>query len=391
MNLKILLVPARESTASFTNGEKNGWCQVSNMHKKIPVEIKTIKSLPIIVGAGITSNLSDFVNFNEYSSLILVTDATTEKLYGQQVTEALKATGKRVLIFTLPAGERSKSLKQVERGYQFLLENGVDRKALLCVLGGGVVGDVGGYIASTYLRGIDYIQLPTTLLAQVDSSIGGKVGINFSGKKNMVGSFYQPRAIISDIAFLESLPPQEMRNGMAEVIKYGLAMDKGLFGIISHRERGEFAPPELIDIIERCSFLKARVVEADETERSGRRSILNFGHTVGHAVEATTRFRRQRHGEAVAIGMMAAAKISERLGMLSKESVHEVDKVLTQFGLPTRCPEVSPRELLEAMQFDKKATEGQIRWVLLEGIGRGVVNCTVDEDVVAKVLTEVCQ
>jgi 3-dehydroquinate synthase len=361
------------------------------MHKKIPVEIKTIKSLPIVVGAGITSNLSDLFNFNEYSSLILVTDATTDKLYGRQVTKALKATGKRVLILTFPAGERSKSLKQVERGYQFLIDNGVDRSALLCVLGGGVVGDVGGYIASTYLRGIDYIQLPTTLLAQVDSSIGGKVGINFSGKKNMVGSFYQPRAIISDIAFLESLPTPEMRNGMAEVIKYGLAMDKELFDTVSGRGGEEFTASELTDIIERCSFLKARVVEADETDRSGLRSILNFGHTVGHAVEATTRFRRQHHGEAVAIGMVAATKISERLGMLNRESVHKVDKVLTKFGLPTRCPKIPPRELVEAMQFDKKATQGQLKWVLLEGIGRGVVNCTVEADVVTKVLTEVCQ
>jgi len=253
------------------------------------------------------------------------------------------------------------------------------------------VGDVGGYIASTYLRGIDYIQLPTTLLAQVDSSIGGKVGINFGGKKNMVGSFYQPKAIISDIAFLESLPPKEIRNGMAEVIKYGLAMDKELFDTVSNREKGKFTPPELIGIVERCSFLKAKVVEADETDRSGRRSILNFGHTVGHAVEATTRFRRQHHGEAVAIGMMAASKISERLGMLSKESVDKIDKVLTQFGLPTRCPEISPHELLEAMQFDKKAIQGQLNWVLLKGIGYGIVNCTVEKDVVIKVLTEVCQ
>ena len=361
------------------------------MHKKIPVEVRTIKSWSIIVGAGITSNLSNFFNFNEYTSLILVTDTTTERLYGQQLTKALKAAGKRVLIFTFPTGERSKSLKQVERGYRFLLDNSVDRNALLCVLGGGVVGDAGGYLASTYLRGIDYIQLPTTLLAQVDSSIGGKVGINFGSKKNMVGSFYQPRAIISDVAFLDSLPAKEMRNGMAEVIKYSLAIDKELFGIISNRKKGKFTPPELIDIIERCSFLKARVVETDETERSGERAILNFGHTVGHGIEATTRFRGQHHGEAVAIGMMAASKISEQLGMLSRESVDKIDKVLAQFGLPTRCPEISPHELLEAMQFDKKAIQGQLKWVLLEDIGHGVVNCTVEEDVVKKVLAEVCQ
>ena len=361
------------------------------MYRKIPVDIKTIKSLSIIVGDGITSNLSDYFSFGAYSSLVLVTDKTTEKLYGQQVTEALKATKKRVLILSFPAGERSKSLSQVERGYRFLIDNGVDRNALLCVLGGGVVGDVGGYIASTYLRGIDYIQLPTTLLAQVDSSIGGKVGINFTGKKNMVGSFYQPKAVISDIAFLESLPAQEIRNGMAEVIKYGLAMDKELFNRVSNREKREFAPTEMIDIIEQCSYLKAKIVEADETDRSGLRAILNFGHTVGHAVEATTAFKKQRHGEAVAIGMIAASKISERLGMLKRQSVQKIDKVLKQFGLPTRCPETSPPELLEAMQFDKKATEGQLKWVLLKEIGQGVTNCTVGEDVVTEVLAEVCQ
>lgn len=361
------------------------------MHKKIPVEIKAVKSLPIIVGTGTSRNLSDFINFKGYSSIILVTDVTTDKLYGQQVMKALKATGKKVLPFTFPTGERSKSLKQIERGYQFLLDNGVDRHALLCVLGGGVVGDAGGYLASTYLRGIDYIQLPTTLLAQVDSSIGGKVGINFGSKKNMVGSFYQPRAIISDVAFLDSLPAKEMRNGMAEVIKYSLAMDKELFHAISNREKGNFTSPELIDIIERCSLLKAKVVETDETERSGERAILNFGHTVGHGIEATTRFKKHHHGEAIAIGMVAASKISEQLGMLSGESVDKIDKILAQFGLPTRCPGIPLLELLEAMQFDKKAIQGQLKWVLLEGIGRGIVNCTVAEDVVRKVLTEVCQ
>ena len=361
------------------------------MYKEIPVDIKTIKSLSIIVGDRIVNNLGDYLSFSAYSSLILLTDKTTEKLYGQQVLEALKAMGKKVLMLTFPAGERSKSLKQVERGYRFLIDNGVDRNALLCILGGGVVGDVGGYIASTYLRGIDYIQLPTTLLAQVDSSIGGKVGINFTSKKNMVGSFYQPKAVISDIAFLGSLPAQEIRNGMAEVIKYSLALDKELFDRVSNRGKREFSTSEMIEIIERCSYLKAKIVEADETDRSGLRAILNFGHTVGHAVEATTAFKRQRHGEAIAIGMIAASKISERLSMLSKETIQRIDEVLKQFGLPTRCPETSPPELMEAMQFDKKATHGEIKWVLLKEIGQGVTNCTVGDDVVTEVLAEVCQ
>lgn len=361
------------------------------MYKKIPVEIETIKSWSIIIGAGILGNLSDFFDFEPYSDIVLITDTATNKLYGQQVIEALKATGKRALVFTVPRGENSKSLKEVERGYGFLLNNNVDRKALLCVLGGGVVGDLGGYIAATYLRGIDYIQLPTTLLAQVDSSIGGKVGVNFSRKKNMVGSFYQPRAIISDVTLLQSLPVEEMRNGIAEVIKYGLAMDKELFHKLSSRGEGEFTPSELMGIVERCCLLKAKIVEADETERSGLRAILNFGHTVGHAIEATAGSWGQRHGEAIAIGMMAAAKISERMGMLNNQSVHKIDKVLTQFGLPIRCHEVTPDELLGAMHFDKKVTQGQVRWVLLEEIGHGVVNCIVGNDIVKEVLGEICR
>lgn len=362
------------------------------MHRKIPVEIKTTKSWLIIIGAGILGNLRGLFNFNEYSSIVLITDRATEKLYGQQVLESLKATGKRVLIFTVPGGEESKSLEEAERGYKFLIENDVDRKALLCVLGGGVIGDLGGYIAATYLRGVDYIQLPTTLLAQVDSSIGGKVGVNFSGKKNMVGCFYQPRAIISDVSLLQSLPAREMRNGIAEVIKYGLAMDEGLFYNLTEKGKWEFTTEQLSDIVERCAYLKARIVEEDETERSGRRAILNFGHTIGHAVEAIAELQGpSHHGEAIAIGMMAEAKISERMGMLDKESVQKIDQVLTQFSLPTRCPEMMPDNLLEAIHFDKKTTHGHTRWVLLKGIGRGVVNCVVKEDITKKVLAEICR
>ncbi len=381
---------SEETRQAGITGTKGGVIS-KKMHKRVPVQIKGTRSLPIIIGDGIMSSLGDFIDCSGYSSITLITDATTEKLYGEPVMEALGATGRRLLKYTFPAGERSKSLRQVERAYQFLMENGVDRNGLLCVLGGGVVGDVGGYVAATYLRGIDYVQLPTTLLAQVDSSIGGKVGINFGGMKNMVGSFYQPKAIISDIAFLESLPVRERRNGMAEVIKYGLAMDRELFDKVSRRKKAKFAADELVDIIGRCAFLKARIVEADETDRSGLRQILNFGHTVGHAIEATSSFQGQRHGEAIAIGMMAASRISERLGMLNHESVQGIGEVLTRFGLPTRCPEMSPAELLGAMQYDKKASQGELRWVLLKEIGQGVVNCTVEKDVVIKALSEVCQ
>ena len=248
-----------------------------------------------------------------------------------------------------------------------------------------------GYTAATYLRGIDYIQLPTTLLAQVDSSIGGKVGVNFGGKKNMLGSFYQPKAIICDVALLKSLPPTEMRNGMAEVIKYALAMDDGLFRILEQKKEEKFTTAELKDIVMRCCLLKAAVVEVDETERSGQRAILNFGHTVGHALEAATRLRRLSHGEAVAIGMMAAAKISEQAGMLSPSNVPKIERLLLKFGLPTYCQRINPDDLITAIRFDKKTTLGETGWVLLRDIGKGVVNQPVKEDMMRKVLTEICR
>jgi 3-dehydroquinate synthase len=354
------------------------------------IKIETVKQCPIIVSEGIIKKLEKHFDFSGYSSIVLITDTAVKRLYGQDVLARLKATGKKVLLFVLPVGERAKSLSTAERGYRFLLENNIDRKGLICALGGGVVGDVGGYIAATYLRGIDYLQLPTTLLAQVDSSIGGKVGVNFSGKKNMVGSFYQPRAVIADVALLKTLPQAERRNGLAEVIKYGLAMDEELFRTLDQK-KGEFTAAELKDIVMRCCRLKAGIIEADETERTGQRAILNFGHTVGHALEAATNFKGQCHGEAVALGMMAAASISQQLGRLDQNSVQSIENLLLKFGLPTSCQGVNPDDLINAIRFDKKTTLGQTGWVLLKGMGKGVTNQPVAENVVRKVLMEICR
>jgi 3-dehydroquinate synthase len=362
----------------------------STEHSRHTINIQTVKRCPIIVGDGILNRLEQYFDFGGYSSIILITDTNVKRLYGRGTLQILRVAGKRVLLFTLPVGERAKSLSTVERGYRFLLENNIDRKGLICIFGGGVVGDVGGYIAATYLRGIDYIQIPTTLLAQADSSIGGKVGVNFGGKKNMLGSFYQPRAVICDVALLESLPPAEMRNGMAEVIKCALAIDEGLFRTLDQKGE-ELTPAELKDSVMRCGSLKAGIVEVDETERSGQRAILNFGHTVGHALEAANRLRRLNHGEAVAIGMMAAARISEEVGMLDQSNVQRIENLLLKFGLPTSCQGINPEDLVEAIRFDKKTTFGQTGWVLLEGIGRGVVNQPVAENLVRKVLMEICR
>ncbi|NQT30704.1 MAG: 3-dehydroquinate synthase [Deltaproteobacteria bacterium] len=355
------------------------------------IKLETVRRCPIVVGDGIINQLERYFDFSGYSGIALLTDTTVQKLYGQRVMKALEATGKKMSLLTLPVGERAKSLNTVERGYRFLLENNIDRKGLICALGGGVVGDVAGYLASTYLRGINYIQLPTTLLAQVDSSIGGKVGVNFGGKKNMVGSFYQPSAIIGDVALLKSLPPAEMRNGLAEVIKYGLAMDGELFRLLDQKKEREFTTAELKDIVIRCCRLKAGIVEVDETERTGQRAILNFGHTVGHALEAATKLQELSHGEAVAIGMAAAARISVEVGGLDRSNIPVIENLLSRFGLPVYCQGVNPEDLIGATRFDKKTTRGQTGWVLLKGIGNGVTNQPVADDVVRKVLTEICR
>ena len=355
------------------------------------IKLVSSRQCPLTVGEGIIDHLDEHFDFSGYSSIVLVTDTNVHRLYGRGVLSTLKATGKKVSFFTLPTGERAKSLSTVERGYKFLLANNVDRKGLICALGGGVVGDTAGFIAASYLRGIDYIQLPTTLLAQVDSSLGGKVGVNFEGKKNMVGSFYQPRAIIADVALLKSLPPAEMRHGLAEVIKYAIAMDEGLFRILEQKQDGNFSTAELTDIVLRCCRLKASVVEIDETERRGERAILNFGHTVGHALEAVVGFKGKSHGEAVAVGMVAAAGISEQLGKLKPNDVQGIRSLLQKFELPTSCPGVSPDALINTIRFDKKTTLGQTHWVLVEGIGKGITNQTVAEEVVRKMLKELCR
>ncbi len=355
------------------------------------IKLETARHCPITVGDGIINRLERYFDFSGYSGIVLITDTTVKRLYGKNLSRSLEATGKKLYLLKLPVGEKAKSLSTVERGYRFLLEKNIDRKGLVCALGGGVVGDTAGYIAATYLRGIDYIQLPTTLLAQVDSSIGGKVGVNFSSLKNMVGSFYQPRAIISDVALLKTLPPPEMRNGLAEVIKYALAMDEGLFHILDQKREGEFNAAELVAIVRRCASLKAAIVELDETERSGQRAILNFGHTVGHALEAVTKFQKLSHGQAVAVGMVAAARISQQTGRLEPDSVASIERLLSKFGLPTYCRGVEPADLTSTIRFDKKTTQGKTGWVLLEGIGQGVTNQPVEESIIRKTLREICR
>jgi 3-dehydroquinate synthase len=280
----------------------------------------------------------------------------------------------------LPAGERTKALGVFGRVLDFLADAGLSRSARLWVVGGGVIGDLGGFAAASYLRGIRYVQVPTTLLAMVDSSVGGKTGINLSAGKNLAGAFHHPTAVLVATDFLRTLPAREFAAGAAEVIKYGLLGDSALF---SQLEKSPLASgsPSLADVIRRCCEMKAAFVESDERETAaqGGRALLNLGHTFGHAVEQVTEFSRYLHGEAVAIGLAAAARLSHRLRLIDAAEVGRVDAAISAHGLPTRLADPLPVDaLMNAMQHDKKVRAGRLRFVVLERLGNAVTRDDVD-------------
>ncbi len=280
--------------------------------------------------------------------------------------------GRRLLQrLTVPAGEPSKSVQQAADLWTQLLAAGADRRSLVLALGGGVVGDLAGFVAATFARGIPFVQLPTSLLAQVDSSVGGKVGINLPGGKNMVGAFWQPRFVLIDLAVLKTLPPREFNAGMAEVIKYGVIADEEFFGFLEDQQAQILRrdPATLQYVVAKCCRIKADVVRDDEREHSGRRAILNYGHTFGHALEALTGYDRFIHGEAIAIGMMSAAKLAERMGRCAIQLKQRQEALLQAFDLPTEMPPCNKDQFLELMAHDKKAEDGQLRLILPSRLG----------------------
>jgi 3-dehydroquinate synthase len=275
-------------------------------------------------------------------------------------------------LITIPAGETAKSLKTVEACYNQLAAQRLERKSCIVALGGGVVGDLAGFVAATYLRGLAFVQVPTTLLAQVDSSVGGKVGFNLKAGKNLVGAFYQPRLVLCDLDTLASLPTREYRAGLAEVIKYGIIYDAGLFQRLE-RDLPKLLrrdPRTLAAVVARCCEIKADVVRQDETE-SGLRAILNFGHTIGHALEAISHYGKYLHGEAIAIGQVAAAYLSAQLLGLPAREVDRIESILHHAGLPTQVKLNAPQrqKLLAAMKLDKKVSDGVVKFVLARRIG----------------------
>lgn len=322
----------------------------------------------------------------DWNKICIVADSNVAPLYGEQVKEALKDLPVDIDLFVFPAGEESKNLETVNNLYRFLIEKQYTRKDLLAALGGGVTGDLTGFAAATYLRGIDFIQLPTTLLAQVDSSMGGKTGVDVDGYKNMAGAFYHPRCIYMNMETLKTLPDKEFQSGMGEVLKSGLIYDGSFYEwIIEHMwEIQEKITPVLQKMVRTCCKIKMDIVEKDPKE-DNIRAILNFGHTIGHGIEKTADFTLP-HGHCVALGSVAAAYISFQRGYLTEEEFYEVRDMNVGFDLPIFFDGLNPEDILKATKSDKKMDHGQIRFVLLKTIGEAVVDHTVTEEELRKAI-----
>ncbi len=330
------------------------------------------RSYAISIGSGTLGTIGEALSAFDFSGAIaLVSNPTVYELYGSRVRSSLASAGFRPVDILIPDGEEYKSLDSLKHMYDRLLEARLDRRSAIVALGGGVIGDIAGLAASTYMRGISFVQVPTTLLAQVDSSVGGKTGINHPLGKNMIGTFWQPRFVLIDVETLTTLPEREFLAGCAEVIKYGVIRDSALFQYLQDNRPAILRKEQhsLVHIIARSCANKAEVVASDERE-AGLRAILNYGHTVGHALETTTDYRQYLHGEAVAIGMHVEACLAAILGIAHGAVVNRQKRLLADFGLPWKMPDsITPDRLLDAMELDKKTVSGSLTFVLPRSIG----------------------
>jgi 3-dehydroquinate synthase len=346
-----------------------------------------INSYEVRVGTGLLARAGLWLKEIGLSGkAVIITDTTVKGLYVDAVIEGLNNAGFKVTTLEVPVGEEQKSLETAGRLYDGLSGAFAERTTSILALGGGVIGDLAGFVAATYMRGLPLIQIPTTLLAQVDSSIGGKTAVDHGQLKNTIGVFYQPRLVIADIDTLNTLPEDELTNGMAEVIKHAAIRSRELFDYLDDNlERARALHMSVLEeIVLENVRIKAEVVEKDEKE-SGLRAILNYGHTVGHAIEAASGFQL-RHGQAVAIGMAAEAKISSRMGILGDGDVMRLERVIRKAGLPMEMPELSVEEVMQAMKHDKKVAQDKIRFVLLKSIGNAFITDEVDPSLVEEVL-----
>ena len=332
------------------------------------------RSYNIIIGSGLLARLgAECAKLPLGRRCAIISDTNVTPLFGKAAQRSLARAGFDSIVITVPAGETAKSIKTVQACYDQLAKHRLERASFIVALGGGVVGDLAGFVAATYLRGISFVQVATTLLAQVDSSVGGKVGVNLKAGKNLIGAFYQPRLVLCDLDTLKKLPSRQFRAGLAEVIKYGIIYDARLFQQLERELPALLKknPKTLATIIARCCEIKAEVVGQDETE-AGLRAILNFGHTIGHALEAISGYGKYLHGEAISIGQVAAAHLSHTLLGMPANDMVRITRLFQRAGLPYRA-RLAPRQLArlcEAMKLDKKVSAGEIKFVLAREIGR---------------------
>jgi 3-dehydroquinate synthase len=343
------------------------------------------RSYPILIGDGLLSQPDLLRQHVSARDVLIVSNTVVAPLYLDTLAASLQP--RRIIEAILPDGEAHKTLANVARILDVLVANRFGRDCTVMALGGGVVGDMSGFAAACYQRGVAYVQVPTTLLSQVDSSVGGKTGVNHPGGKNLIGAFHQPILVLADTRSLRSLPPRELRAGLAEVIKYGLICDEAFFSWIESHLDALLAgdPTALAHVIHRSCAIKAEIVGRDERER-GDRALLNLGHTFGHAIESATGYTRWLHGEAIGAGLLMAAAMSHECGLVSAGDVERVERVVARTGLPTRIDAVSPEAALELMQIDKKVQSGRIRLILMKKIGEAFITAEYSETALDRTL-----
>jgi len=353
--------------------------------------VKTLSGMhPVIVGNEILSCLPEILReYDVGKRVFVITDKNIAHLYEGNIAKILTSASIETHTCVIPSGEEYKNLEQVSYLWDWLAENRAERKDTILALGGGVIGDLAGWVAATYLRGMHLVQVPTTLLAQVDASIGGKTGINHPRAKNLIGSFYPPKLTFIDVSLLISLPERELRSGWAEVIKYAMIYDYSLYNYIANHldDLKSKDIPKMLPVISRCAEIKLDIVTKDPKE-SGLRAILNYGHTLGHAIEAATGYSKYLHGEAVAIGMQAAGLIAKEMGLLDEESLQLQNELIAEFGLPRYAEGVEAASVREAIKLDKKIEGGKSRWILLRAIGKAEIRSDVPLDIVELAMRE---
>jgi len=354
--------------------------------RKIKVRLSS-SSYEICIGPGLLMQTGHWLKELGFSDkLVIISDTRVKSLYGDALRQSLSSEGFNTSLLEVPEGEEQKSLQTASKLYNELSNFYAGRTTPILALGGGVIGDLSGFVAATYLRGMPLVQMPTTLLAQVDSSIGGKVAVNYGQLKNKIGAFYQPSLVVSDITSLGSLSISEFANGLAEAIKSAVVWDKKFFAYLEENleKIKVLGDEEVEEVVVRSAKIKAEIVERDERD-SGLRSILNYGHTIGHAIETVSGFEIE-HGEAVAIGMLAAARISNKMGILDKNELIRLRRVVERAGLPIEIPSLDAEKLIQAMKHDKKILGGKIRFILPKAIGDVFITDKVSPPVIEKAL-----